>query len=67
MSKVKKEGIIFLEEGKIVDNKLEVSGGVVFEKGLLSGYFSKNKWRMETVLENAYILLTDKKITSVKK
>jgi chaperonin GroEL len=67
VSKVGREGIIFLEEGKVVENKLEVAGGVVFERGLLSGYFSKDQQRMETVLENAYILLTDKKITSVKK
>lgn len=66
VSKVGREGSIFLEEGKVIENKLEVTGGVVFQKGLLSGYFSGDNQRMETILENAYILLTDKKITSVK-
>ena len=55
-----------LEEGRSTVNELEITEGMAFEKGFISGYFVTNQRRMETILENAYILLTDKKITSVK-
>merc|ERR1712010_421954 len=66
IDKVGREGLISLEEGKSTVNELEITEGMGFDRGFISGYFVTNQERMEAVLENAYILLTDKKITLVK-
>jgi chaperonin GroEL len=66
LNKVGKDGIISLEEGKSITTELEVSEGMRFDKGFISPYFVNQPERMEVVLENPYILLTDKKITLVK-
>jgi chaperonin GroEL len=66
LNKVGKDGIISLEEGKSIATELEVSEGMRFDKGFISPYFVNQPERMEVVLENPYILLTDKKITLVK-
>ena len=66
LDKVGKDGVISLEEGKSTVIELEISEGMRFEKGFISPYFITNPERMEVVLENPYILITDKKITLVK-
>jgi chaperonin GroEL len=66
MSKVGKEGVISLEEGKSMTTELEVTEGMRFDKGYISPYFATDTERMETSLEEPYILLTDKKITLVQ-
>ena len=66
LNKVGKDGIISLEEGKSIFTELEVSEGMRFEKGFISPYFVNQPEKMEVVLENPYILITDKKITLVK-
>jgi len=66
MSKVGKEGVISLEEGKSMNTELEVTEGMRFDKGYISPYFATDTERMETSLEEPYILLTDKKITLVQ-
>jgi|TARA_B110000444_G_C18839042_1_gene597777 chaperonin GroEL len=66
IDKVGREGLISLEEGKSTTNELEITEGMGFDRGFISGYFVTNTERMEVILENPYILLTDKKITLVK-
>ena len=66
MDKVGKEGVISLEEGKSMSTELEVTEGMRFDKGYISPYFATDNERMEAVLEDPYILLTDKKITLVQ-
>jgi chaperonin GroEL len=66
MDKVGKEGVISLEEGKSMTTELEVTEGMRFDKGYISPYFATDTERMETSLEEPYILLTDKKITLVQ-
>ena len=66
LDKVGKDGVISLEEGKSTVIELEISEGMRFDKGFISPYFITNPERMEVVLENPYILITDKKITIVK-
>lgn len=66
MDKVGKEGVISLEEGKSMTTELEVTEGMRFDKGYISPYFSTDPERMEAVLEDPYILITDKKITLVQ-
>ena len=66
IEKVGREGLISLEEGKSTVTELEITEGMGFDRGFVSGYFVTNTERMEVVLENPYILLTDKKITLVK-
>jgi chaperonin GroEL len=66
IEKVGREGLISLEEGKSTVTELEITEGMGFDLGVISGYFVTNTERMEVVLENPYILLTDKKITLVK-
>ncbi len=66
MDKVGKEGVISLEEGKSMTTELEVTEGMRFDKGYISSYFATDTDRMEAVLEEPYILLTDKKITMVQ-
>ncbi len=66
MDKVGKEGVISLEEGKSMTTELEVTEGMRFDKGYISPYFATDTDRMEAVLENPYILITDKKIAMVQ-
>ena len=66
LDKVGKDGVISLEEGKSTTIDLEISEGMRFDKGFISPYFITNPERMEAVLEDPYILITDKKITLVK-
>ncbi|MCY7405924.1 MAG: chaperonin GroEL [Alkalinema sp. CAN_BIN05] len=66
MDKVGKEGVISLEEGKSMTTELEITEGMRFEKGYISPYFATDTERMEAVMENPYILITDKKITLVQ-
>ena len=66
MDKVGKEGVISLEEGKSTTTELEVTEGMRFDKGYISPYFATDPERMETVQEDALILITDKKITLVQ-
>ncbi|MDR2292498.1 MAG: chaperonin GroEL [Prevotellaceae bacterium] len=65
-SKVKKEGVITVEEAKGTDTTVEIVEGMQFDRGYISPYFITNPEKMETVLENPYILLTDKKISTMK-
>jgi len=66
MDKVGKEGVISLEEGKSMTTELEVTEGMRFDKGYISPYFATDTERMEAVLEDPYILITDKKIGLVQ-
>ena len=66
IEKVGREGLISLEEGKSTVNELEVTEGMGFDRGFISGYFVTNTERMEIVLDNPFVLLTDKRITLVK-
>jgi chaperonin GroEL len=66
MEKVGKEGVISLEEGKSMTTELEITEGMRFDKGYISPYFATDAERMEAVLEEPYILLTDKKIALVQ-
>ena len=64
--KVGKEGVIEVEEGKGMENELEVVEGLQFDKGYLSPYFMTNADTLETVLEDVYILLHETKISNVR-
>jgi len=66
MDKVGKDGVITVEEAKGIVDELEVVEGMQFDRGYLSPYFITDTEKMEAVLENPYILLTDKKITNLK-
>ncbi|MFN7714798.1 MAG: chaperonin GroEL [Pseudanabaenaceae cyanobacterium] len=66
MDKVGKEGVISLEEGKSMITELEVTEGMRFEKGYISPYFVTDTERMEAVLEEPALLITDKKIGLVQ-
>ncbi len=66
MEKVGREGVISLEEGKSMTTELEVTEGMRFDKGYVSPYFVTDTERMEAVLDEPYILITDKKIALVQ-
>merc|ERR1712086_549224 len=66
LAEVGKDGVISLEEGKGIDNELEITEGMKIEKGFISPYFITNTDKMEVSYENPYILLTDKKITLIQ-
>jgi chaperonin GroEL len=66
MKKVGKDGVITVEESKTLETQLEVVEGMQFDRGYLSPYFVTDPERMEAALENAYILIHEKKISSMK-
>jgi len=66
MNKVGKEGVITVEEAKSMDTTLEIVEGMQFDRGYLSPYFVTNPEKMEVTLSEPYILLNEKKISSMK-
>ena len=66
MGKVKKEGVITVEESKGTTTSVEVVEGMQFDRGYISAYFVTNAEKMETDLESPYILIYDKKVSSMK-
>jgi len=66
IDKVGKEGVIEIEEGKGMENELTVVEGMQFDKGYISPYFMTNSETLEAVLEDAYILLHEKKISNIR-
>ena len=66
MEKVGKEGVITVEDGSGLENELEVVEGMQFDRGYLSPYFINNPEKQIAVLDNPYVLLYDKKISSIR-
>src|SRR6184192_1143440 len=65
MDKVGKEGVITVEDGKSLNNELELVEGMQFDRGYLSPYFINNPEKQICILENPYVLLHDKKISNI--
>ena len=66
MSKVKKDGVITVEEAKGTETEGKVVEGMQFDRGYISPYFMTNGDKMEAVLDNPYVLVTDRKISTMK-
>jgi chaperonin GroEL len=66
MEKVGKDGVVEVEEGKSLETELELVEGMQFDKGYISPYFMTNPNSMDAVLEDAYILIFEKKLTSLQ-
>ncbi|KQM71314.1 chaperonin GroEL [Xylophilus sp. Leaf220] len=66
MDKVGKEGVITVEDGKSLDNELDVVEGMQFDRGYLSPYFINNPEKQAALLENPFVLLFDKKISNIR-
>jgi len=66
MGKVKKDGVITVEEAKGTETEVKVVEGMQFDRGYISPYFMTNGDKMEAVLDDPYILITDKKISTMK-
>ena len=66
MSKVKKDGVITVEEAKGTETEVKVVEGMQFDRGCMSPYFMTNGDKMEAVLDTPYILITDKKVSTMK-
>ena len=66
MDKVGKDGVITVEEGKSLDTTVELVEGMQFDKGYLSPHFVTDPARMEATLEDTYVLIHEKKISSAK-
>ena len=66
MDKVGQDGVITIEESKSIDTSLDVVEGMQFDRGYLSQYMVSDNEKMEAVLDNPYILITDRKITNVQ-
>ena len=66
MEKVSKDGVITIEESKTATTGLNVVEGMEFDKGYISPYFVTDTEKMETIMENPYILITDKKIANIQ-
>ena len=66
MEKVSKDGVITIEESKTMQTELDLVEGMQFDRGYLSAYMCTNMEKMEAVLDNPYVLITDKKISNVQ-
>lgn len=66
MDKVGKEGVITVEDGKSLDNELDVVEGMQFDRGYLSPYFINNPEKQAALLDNPFVLLYDKKVSSIR-
>src|SRR4029079_18739809 len=66
MDKVGKDGVITVEEGQSIGLEKEYTEGMQFDRGYISQYFVTNPDRMEAVLDNPAVLITDKKISTIK-
>ncbi|HET7671436.1 MAG TPA: chaperonin GroEL [Burkholderiales bacterium] len=66
MDKVGKEGVITVEDGKSLENELQLVEGMQFDRGYLSPYFINNPEKQNAVLEDAYVLLYDKKVSTIR-
>jgi len=66
MDKVGKEGVITVEDGKSLQNELDVVEGMQFDRGYLSPYFINNPEKQSAILDNPYVLIVDKKISNIR-